>query len=290
MPAKNTKPAAPAPRKAGKRGRLAPVPVVGVAELKAYAATPLPAPPAAVAPPKVAEWGMDGNGPDPTVTIPGDESGVGDCTIAGAAHGVLAWNAEVGTKDAVPSADQVVTQYFALTGGPDNGLACTTVLQTWRTTGLFGTNKIAAWAPVNHKQIIDLHQAVDAYGACYIGVNLPDSAETQFENNEPWSYVGDPPTGGHCVTIVGYEASYVYVVSWGALVPVTYPWLSAYLEEAYAIVPQEFVEAGKGPTLNLAALQADLDSMNATPTPAPKPKPKPRPWWDFFGSVFRRRR
>lgn len=270
--AKTPKAAAPPPRKAGKRGRLPAAPVVGVAELKAYASAPLPAPPASVAAPTVAVWGMDGNGPDPTVTIPGDGSGVGDCTIAGAAHCVSAWNAEVGTKDAVPTADQVVTQYFALTGGQDNGLACTSVLQTWHTTGLFG-NRIGAWAPVNHKQIIDIHQAVDAYGACYIGVNLPDSAETQFENNEPWSYVGDAPTGGHCVTIVGYDATYVYVVSWGAVVPVTYPWLSAYLEEAYAIVPQEFVEAGKGPTLNLAALQADLGLLNVTP------KPPKHHWW-----------
>lgn len=274
--AKTPKAVAPPPRKAGKRGRLPAAPVVGVAELKAYASAPLPAPPASVAAPVVAAWGMDGNGPDPTVTIPGDESGVGNCTICGAAHGIAAWNAEVGTKDAVPTADQVVTQYFALTGGQDTGLACTSVLQTWHTTGLFGLNKIAAWAPVNHKQIIDIHQAVDAYGACYIGINLPDSAETQFENNEPWSYVGDPPTGGHCVTIVGYDATQVWLVTWGQLQSASYVWLSAYLEEAYAIVPQAFVEAGKGPTLNLAALQADIASLNVTP------KPPKRHWWNAW--------
>lgn len=209
---------------------------------------------------------------------------------AAAGHALMAWNLDVAEKDAIPTEAQVIAQYDALTGcvtagdAHDTGLAETDVLNDWHTTGLFGGNKIAAYAPVAHANILDIHQAIDAYGVCYVGVNLPQSAETQFENNQPWTLEGDAAVGGHAFPLVGYDATFLYCVTWGAIQAISIPWWSFYAEEAYAIVPQAFVEAKKGPTLDLASLQADLDSMNVTP---PKKKPKKPPWWSWFGSLFR---
>ncbi len=47
-------------------------------------------------------------------------------------------------------------------------------------------------------------------------------------------------------------------MSWGQIVEVTYPWWHAYGDESWCVLSHEFVEAGKGPELDLATLRADL--------------------------------
>ena len=99
-----------------KLGKLAATRPHGLRDLVAYSNGPLPTPPASVDVPYVPEWGMAGNGPDPSLTVNGGKP-VGDCVIAGAAHTIMASNVEVQRLDAVPSSDAVVEQYFAITGG-----------------------------------------------------------------------------------------------------------------------------------------------------------------------------
>lgn len=231
-----------------KLGRLAATRPFGVRNLTAYATTRLPQPPASVDVPS-APYPMDGN----------DQ--YGDCTIAGVAHQIAAWNAEVHETDPVPSSSQVVETYFSLTGGPDSGLNEENVLQTWRTKGLFG-NKIDAYVPVNPKDITELHQTVAFYGGCYLGVVVPQSAQEQFQDDQPWTVVpGSQVLGGHCIAALGYTTNGLLCATWGGIAEVTYPWLAAYLEEAWAIIPHEFVEAGRGPSLDLASLRSDLGQV-----------------------------
>jgi hypothetical protein len=81
-----------------------------LSDLTVYVTTKIPDPPAAVDYYSAigrTDWGMLGN----------DQ--YGDCTIAGAAHAIMAWNAEVKKADPVPSSDQVVAQYDQITGGKD---------------------------------------------------------------------------------------------------------------------------------------------------------------------------
>lgn len=217
-------------------------------------------------PPLVAHWGhavagqlgMDGN----------DE--YGDCTIAGAAHALTVWNHEVDETIPVPDSAGCVTQYFTLEGSPngepnqslDQGLAMTDVLKTWQTAGLFNGTKIAAFAPVTVSNQTEIKQAVAYYGACYLGVNLPESAQQQFPN--PWTVVeGSPIEGGHCITATGYDSKYLYCATWGSIVSVAWDWVAEYLEEAYAIIPQAFIDAGKGPltAADLSVLQQDLSAI-----------------------------
>jgi hypothetical protein len=181
--------------------------------------------------------------------------------MAATAHLVEAWDAEVKEKDAVPTGAQVVSEYFVLTGGADGGLNEASVLQTWHTSGLYG-HKIAGYAPVNVRDTIGIHQAIAFYGGALFGIQVPASAQSQFQNGEPWTYdPSSPIEGGHAIAPLGYDSQYIYCATWGGIAAVTYPFLSAYLDECWAIIPNQFVEAGKGPSLDLATLQADLSRI-----------------------------
>jgi hypothetical protein len=123
---------------------------------------------------------------------------------------------------------------------------------------LFGA-KIDAYAPVDVKDLVELHQAVAFYGGCYLGIECPQSAQEQFQNGQPWTFVpGSPIEGGHCIDALGYSANGLLCATWGGIALVTFGFLAHFLDEAWVIIPNQFVKAGKGPRLDLEALKADL--------------------------------
>lgn len=219
----------------------------GLSTLGAYTVGKLPKPPASVDAPKNVAWGMDLN------------STLGDCTIAGVDHLIAAWDADYDELDARPDDALIRSTYFALTGGEDTGLVEADVLKRWHTTGLF-KNKIAGYAPVHPSNLVELHQAIAFYGGSYLGVACPASAQDQFANGQPWTYVpGSPIEGGHCIVAVGYSQTALLCVSWGALVEVTYGFLAHFCSEAWAVLSNELAERGKDNfNLDLKSLQADL--------------------------------
>lgn len=233
-----------------KLGALAPKRPFGLATLAAYANGKLPAPPAQTKTPDPGQWQMFLN------------DTYGDCTVAGVAHAILAWNAEVNEHDHIPTDDEVQSEYFELTGGQDSGCVEADVLQQWHRHGMFGT-KIAGYAPIEAHDLVGLHQAVAFYGAAYLGVALPESAQQQFASGHDWSVVpGSPIEGGHCIVAVGYDQHSVQCVTWGQVVNVTYPWLAKYCTEIWAILPHQFMEKGTdGAGIDFHSLEADLSSL-----------------------------
>ena len=231
-------------------GRLRAVRPAALKDLAVYALGVLPTPPASVPVPD-AQYPMDGN------------DTYGDCTIAGVAHLLAAWDAEAKQSDTVPGQYEIIEEYLSLTGGQDTGLDENTVLSTWQRSGLFG-NLIAAYAPVTPTNLLALHQAIAFYGGCYLGIQCPQSAQEQFQANEPWTYVeGSPIDGGHCVVALGYQPDgSLLCATWGGIATLTPGFLAHFLEEAWCVLPQQFVEA-KGDSLgiDLATLQADLASV-----------------------------
>lgn len=230
-----------------KLGRLAARRPVGLADLAVYLTDPLPAGPAEVAAPQNVSWGMLGN----------DQ--VGDCTIAGAVHLRMANAAQTDDSgDTYPDEQTVVDEYFMLSGGEDSGLVEADVLQTWQTGGLFG-DRIAGYAPVDHRNPDELRSVVAAFGGSYLGVVVPAPAQEQFGDNQPWDLTGTSADrqieGGHCVPVVGYDAKFAYVVTWGRVQPATWAWLAAYLEEAWAVITSEDAR------VRLDQLQADLAAL-----------------------------
>jgi hypothetical protein len=234
--------------------------------LAAYTTTALPPPPATCDLTKKvgSSWGMMEN----------DQ--IGDCTCAAAGHLIMEWTANAGKKMVTPSNKQIVAAYSAITGynpttgANDNGAVEIDVLNYWRQTGIAG-HKIGAYValePSNHTNVMD---AVCIFEGCYIGMQLPISAQAQVQNHQPWSVSpgglngdGKPGSwGGHAVPVVAYDARGVTVVTWGALQVMTWSFWAAYCDEAYAILSNDYL-TGKKKTpggFSMAQLEADLADL-----------------------------
>ena len=93
--------------------------------------------------------------------------------------------------DLVMLSTHAITGYNPKTGANDNGAVEIDVLNYWRQSGIAG-HKIAAYMalePSNHTHIMD---SVYIFEGCYIGLQLPVSAQDQVKNHQPWSV---PPGG-----------------------------------------------------------------------------------------------
>jgi hypothetical protein len=113
--------------------------------------------------------------------------------------------------------------------------------------------------------------SVFIFEGCYIGVQLPISAQAQVQNHHTWSVppggtTGDGAKGswgGHAIPVVAYDARGVTVVTWGALQRMTWSFWEAYCDEAYAILSKDYLNKKKisAEGFNLEQLQADLADL-----------------------------
>jgi hypothetical protein len=221
-------------------------------------------------------WQMDGN----------DE--YGDCCFADCAHQEMLRTANVGTIW-IPTTDQTLALYTAVTGfnpnnpSTDNGADELTVIQYLTNTGWNG-RKLDSHANLDPTQLDQIKWVVCIFGASRLGLNLPDSAMTQFNNGQPWDYVaGAQLDGGHDVPVVKYDSDgTVWVVTWGRLQAVKPAFMAAkysdgtpYVEEAHAELAFDWVATkGTAPDgLDMAQLQADLTAVVSPTPPSPAPKP-----------------
>ena len=250
-------------REYGLLGRQPAIRPVGLRMLSAYA--PLPPAPATFNHVRSFDnWQMLGNGPDPTLTVHGGQP-VGDCGFAGAVHLEMATAAETNDSVTWPDSDDVVSAYLAYNNGADRGVALANLLACWRSSGLFG-RKISAYAPVPVHDLSELWAACNIFGALYIGIAVPAVAQQQFAQGLPWDLTHTSRdydiVGGHCVVITARTETGGTVVTWGQEQPFTNEWLSTYLEEAWAVVTPEQIEAdGNGFGLDMVQLRADLDRL-----------------------------
>lgn len=226
-------------------------------DFEVYTTTPLPTPPRTWEVPGQKElthgievYPLDGN------------ATYGDCTIAGVDHLNRGGSILFGEPYKEPSEKAITTTYFKLTGGQDSGLNEEFVLKEWYTKGLLGT-KIAGFAPLSTTSLLQWHQAISGYGAAYLGIRCPNTAQEQFSKNEPWTYEGEQTEDGHCVVALGYGSNGgLHCATWGGIAVLTPSFLAHYLTEAWVVIPQQLVEAKKDTLgLNLEALQADLKRL-----------------------------
>lgn len=248
-----------------------------------------------------ASWGMLANGPDNSIA-PG-YSGCGDCTVASAAHIVdqVAWYAQ-GSLAAPVTSMQTLLGYEAIsgynpnTGQNDNGATLQSALQWWAKNGLAGY-KPSGYAQIDVTNLPLIKQCIDFFGAVYSAFTVPAAFQTQFDAGQPWDLpttrAGQQIDGGHAVPLVGYDASYLYCVSWGAVQKITYPafakyWSPSEQGEAWvAVLPQLIETTGKTPSgLDTATANADFQALtgstaapfpSVTPVPTPVPTPTPTP-------------
>ena len=205
-----------------------------------------------------------------------DNDQLGDCTCAAAGHLIMEWTANAQAEMVTPTDQQIVEAYSAITGynpvtgSNDNGAVEVDVLNYWRQSGIAGhlIGAYMALEPSNHSHIMD---SVYIFGGCYIGMQLPISAQAQTQNHQPWSVppggaIGDGKPGswgGHAVPVMAYDSRGVTVVTWGALQIMTWSFWEAYCDEAYAILSMDYLSGQKTTPqgFNLTQLQADLADL-----------------------------
>lgn len=201
-------------------------------------------------------WGMLGN----------DE--VGDCVLAGRAHETMVY--ALATRRGLPSftSDGIKEQYFALTGGKDEGLDPISVAKWSVTTGLKDAagelHKVKAFASVNNDKDLDI--AAYIFGACGIGFLVPDTALAEFDAGKPWVATSEAPNRehGHYVPLVGRNSRGLrFVVTWGRLQAVTDAFWRKYFVGAVAYFSLEYMLAnGISPEgIKEAQLDSDLRAL-----------------------------
>ena len=210
---------------------------------------------------KVVDWLMLAN------------SSVGDCTIAGLLHyfmGVIADNG----GSFVPTDQQAITIYSDVTGyvpgneSTDNGAAELDVLNFNRKNGFLG-HSVAAFAEIDITNLDLIKYAVYLFGASYIGVQLPLTANGATSWEVPSiGTTGDGAPGswgGHAIIITAFDDTKkeFTVITWGQPMQMSYDFWSAYGEEAYALISNDFV-TGEHPSpggFDINTLNADLQSL-----------------------------
>lgn len=233
--------------------------------LAKYLTPALPPPPATVSwqskiPP--GDLPMDGN------------DRLGDCVAAASAHTITGWTANTGAA-VVPSAAQVVALYERLS--PDNqGLVILPFLNGWRRGYPLGpgTNTLTGYAAVNPALSVELRQSIALFGVCFLGLELPNGiVDSPDPLATPWNVPPAGPVGptwapnpqnGHCVPLLGFDSANVYLATWGTVIPASWGFITAYCDEAYALLsqPDWLTKKGSAPSgFDLAQLESDLATI-----------------------------
>jgi hypothetical protein len=253
----------PTRRTAGRRGRLPGKPPgerFNIQYLSGYLTAPLPPPAYPVdVTAGITDWGMLGNGPDPTCTT--YPNGVGDCTFAGRQHYKMAKAAAGGETEQWETSNDLVAEYLTYDHGQDQGAQIADLLLYWYKAGT-----ILGFAPLDHTNTAEVDSAMAAFHGAYVGVNLTNDADQLFEQQQPWTTANGEqpnPNEGHCILKVAADgpAGLDSWVTWGAVQRSTLGWTQACLEEAWVIITQEDAQAAN---LDLAKLQADINALHGT--------------------------
>lgn len=218
----------------------------------------------------------------------------GDCVWAMIGHMIEAWTQYASGSAVQVTTEQLLAAYSAVTGfnpndpNTDQGTNIQDALNYWRTTGV-GGHSIVAFAKVDHTSQSEVEAAINLFGSLAVGVNLPTSAQDQFNQGAEWTVVqGSPIEGGHAIHAGSYDtaAKDARIVTWGAVQTLDDPWWTAYVEEAWVVVTREWLAAtGSTPSgLDLQGLGEDYASLTGgpnpfqpSPTPGPVPTPVPVP-------------
>jgi hypothetical protein len=193
---------------------------------------------------------------DPAQLFPMDGNDtLGDCTIAAAAHAETVFSGLTGKKK-ILSRKSVVKLYMHLTGGNDSGLQELDVLNYWQSQPVDGS-KILAFVSINVKNHSHIQQAIHLFGGVYLGFQVQENAQQEFDARKPW--VAGPLTNdGHAVFAVGYDSKGITVLTWGNTQQATWGWWDECVDEAYAVLAPQAKKADFAPGFDFDQLKADL--------------------------------
>ena len=224
--------------------------------------------------PKATSWpavppqGWEAAVPASALNILGNDQW-GDCAEAGALHLIQAMSYNAG-RPLNPSYDDAIRLYSAVTGfdpndpATDQGTVLTDLLQYWQNTGITvgsTVHKILGFATVDFTSIQLMRYATYLFGGLYLGINCPAKCQQDTSN---WNFgPGLPIDGGHCVICAGEGAAGGKTGSWGMWIPTSNEFYLSYVDEAFCVVTEDFVNAqGKTPTgLDVTGLLAAMKGL-----------------------------
>jgi len=186
----------PAPRVPGRYGRRAPDPSRPALRLAPFLTGVVPAHPAfADYLARLTNWLMLGN------------AEYGDCVVVTWANTRRLVTAVLSTEN-YPTLAQVYTLYETQNPGfpqQDNGMDIQTCLQYLVSHGGPDGVKAAGFAKVDYTNPAEVQAAIAIFGSVWIGINVQQAQENQFNAGQPWDWVpGAAVIGGHSVITGGY--------------------------------------------------------------------------------------
>lgn len=235
-------------------------------KLRTYLAADMPPPPASC------NW-LGGSSP-PSPMLANDR--VGCCVFASMAHQTRGWTGVSRRKPVTITDRQVLAAYSEVTGynaadpSTDQGTYWLDGLKHWRKTGIAG-HKINAFVQLKQGSMKDIQTAVWLFGGVALGINMPLTALDQIDAGGVWWVSsakgrGEAGTwGGHAVPVVCYTQTRVWCVTWGQLQQMTWEFVRAYADEAFAAISEtDWLTGGKSPGgFNFAKLTQDLGQLAA---------------------------
>jgi hypothetical protein len=181
----------------------------------------------------------------------------GVCTLSSNGHRIVVQQAAVGQgKEIEVTDDDVLDAYSAITGfrrddpSTDNGAYMLDVANYMRKTGLGrerdGTpHTIDAFIEVQRTRLEHVRAGMMLFGGLWMGVWLPDSAKHQGVWDVPEGGPigeGQPGSwGGHAVEAVGYDSHGLTIYTWGREQRLTWQFFSAYVDEAYVFITEDYL-------------------------------------------------
>ncbi len=197
-----------------------------------------------------------------------DNDTYGCCVIAGVGHAVQVWSANDASEITEPD-KQILEQYGYWCGfnpndaaATDNGCIELDVLNRWKKYTFCG-KQLKAFVSVAPSNMTGIKNAIALFGGVFIGLSVPNYVMNSLTTaGSTWGIQPDDGiAGGHCVYVVGYDASTLTFISWGGVYKMTWAFWNKYVDECYCLLGQNWVE-GKSPTgLNLTQLEADLAAI-----------------------------
>lgn len=201
---------------------------------------------------------------------------VGDCTCAAIANTMVGLLKVVYDSSWVPTTPNVLDLYSAITGydpsqtdsngsnPTDRGAVIEDVVAYVIKHGFDGHHFLASGA-VQPSDVDNIKRSIEWFGNVDLGVELPLAWQdascwtllpNQSGNNKPGTW------GGHCVTAEKYDEQYLYVWTWGEMIPVEWKAVAAYFDTADPLIGAAWIKDGRSPEgVDLGALERRIAAL-----------------------------
>lgn len=196
----------------------------------------------------------------------------GDCVWAGAGHETMLWNAEAKKMILITEQD-ALSDYSTVTGfkpndpNTDQGTDMQKAASYRQKTGIVDNqnkrHKVGAYLSISLGSVPEFKTAMYLFGTIGLGIQFPSSAMAQFNAGKNWIVVSKSSIeGGHYVPLVGYDNTYVYLVTWGKLIKASWGFVKKYADEAIVYLSEEMLTGNVSlEGFNLTQLQKDLSQL-----------------------------